>query len=72
MPRRSYHRASRGQVYASEWPEWHVDCAHPGCEAHALVAGLGEVTTIREAERRADELGDWRKRRGLWYCPDHA
>lgn len=75
MPRRSYKTARRGQCYAAEWPEWHVDCAAADCDAHALLAGCGEAFTIAEAEREArkdvDMVG-WRKRSGLWYCPKHA
>ncbi len=72
MPRRNYSTAKRGQVYASEWPEWHVDCAAEDCEEHALVAELGEAFTIAQAEAHKAELHGWEKRKGLWYCPRHA
>ena len=73
--RRNYHTAKPGQVYASEWPEWHVDCASEGCREHTLVAGLGEAYTIAEAEKSARtnrECAGWHKIKGLWYCPCHA
>lgn len=75
MPRRNYNQARPGQVYASEWPEWHVDCAEPGCEESVVVAGCGEAYTARAAEQQAAgnaECDGWRKRGGLWYCPRHA
>lgn len=73
MPRRDYQHAQPGQLYASEWPEWHVDCATSGCDEHECPAGLGEAMTLREAERMAHKnLDGWVRRGGLWYCPKHA
>jgi hypothetical protein len=77
MPRRNYRTAKAGQLYAAEWPEWHVNCARGGCEAHALVAGIGEAYTAVEAEKLArsndaGELNGWKRIKGLWYCPDHV
>lgn len=75
MGRRTYRTAKSGQVYASEWPEWHVDCAEPGCKAHVTIAALGEAFTIKEAEKEAKGNKDcegWKKIRGLWYCPAHT
>lgn len=71
MPRRSYQTTQRGKPFASEWPEWHVECARTGCDAHQVVAGIGECMTAREAEREAGKvlptLG-WVRSKGLWYC----
>jgi hypothetical protein len=78
MPRRTYHNTRKGQLFASEWPEWHVDCAAEGCGEHLLVAALGEAMTAREAEKclksrdTPDESKGWTRRGGLWYCPDHS
>jgi hypothetical protein len=75
MPRRSFSQAGKGQVYCVEWPEWHVECAE--CESVALIASIGECNTAREAEkllahnRIQDGSTGWKKRNGLWYCPDH-
>jgi hypothetical protein len=75
MPRRTYHRSRPGELYASEWPEWHVDCAAEGCTANMVAAGLGECMTLREARKSlvsAAPLEGWTIRRGLAYCPLHA
>lgn len=75
MPRRNYQTAKKGQVYAIEWPEWHVECAHPKCHASSFVAGLGEAFTVAEADKEAltePEMKHWKKINGLWYCPIHA
>lgn len=74
MARRSYATAKRGQPYAIEWPEWHVECACEGCEATALVAELGSAGNAVEAERKAAksrELEGWKRVSGLWRCPEH-
>ena len=78
MPRRSFHQARQGQVYAIDWPEWHVQCAD--CEEHCHISSIGECSTAREAERLLREndvedssaSGHWKKKNGLWYCPIHA
>lgn len=80
MARRGYHNTPKGKLYASEWPEWHVECGHPGCEESALVAGLGEAMTLKDAEKEAREraskefyeLNGWSKSKGFWYCPKHS
>jgi hypothetical protein len=76
MPRRNYQQARKGQVYAVEWPEWHVECAEEGCDSHALVAGVGECMTAAQAESEAirgfGDIKGWERRDGLWYCPQHA
>lgn len=65
MPRRNFQTAKKGQVYAVEWPEWHVDCAEPNCEAHALAEA-------EETSKKSRDCEGWVKRKGLWYCPQHA
>ena len=80
MPRRSIETAKPGQLYAVEWPEWHVHCAVRGCKETALVAPSGECITVDDAERRAKrdrdntnlEIGGWKKIKGLWHCEHHA
>ena len=75
MPYRVYDRAVRGQVYASVWLEWHVDCGYLDCSCHATVAALGDAETIKQAEKCAEDEDDckgWRKVKGYWYCPEHA
>lgn len=73
MARRSRKNAERGQLYAAEWPEWHVDCAHEGCQEHQLAVDLGEAYTLREATAlwREDTNG-WTCRAGRWFCPAHS
>lgn len=77
MSRRNFHQAAKGQLYAVEWPEWHVECAASGCDETALVAETGRCSTLREAtvrshRRDCDALHDWKNRKGFWYCPKHA
>lgn len=75
MPRRSWNRAARGQVFAVEWPEWFVECAV--CWERAFLVPTGEARTAREAEaklRRSETQDDtrgWRKVQGLWRCGQH-
>lgn len=77
MPRRSYNKAIKGQVFASEWPQWHIECAVDECEEMLLVAAQGEAFTTKEAEKKLkehdteDESKDWTLYKGLWYCPNH-
>ena len=74
MARRNFNTAKKGQVYASEWPEWHIDCAHADCEEQETVAGLGEAYTIKEAEKSAEKHArktNWKKFGKLWFCPKH-
>ena len=76
MPRRSCRQALPGQLYAIEWPEWHVDCAAQGCNESTTIAGLGEAMDLKEAEKMATTanryLKGWTKIKGLWHCPKHA
>ena len=55
-----------GLAYCVEWPEWHVDCAHNGCDESLPVAPLGECWTAPEAEKRlrVRETEDVRAARG--------
>ncbi len=76
MARRNFANAVQGQVYCIEWPEWHVECAHPHCGETVVVSPTGECDTLREAEKaanhnRSGQLDGWKKERGLWYCPKH-
>ena len=79
MARRSYQQAADGQVYAVEWPEWHVTCAAADCEVTCHVSACGECMTAREADARLKRgdvedcavQGRWHKSHGLWYCPIH-
>jgi hypothetical protein len=65
-------RAPKGQCYCIEWPEWHVDCADPDCGESVVLAGLGEATNIREAEKRGAEIATgWVRVGRCWYCPQH-
>lgn len=77
MPRRSWQRTSKGQVFCQiEWPEWFVDCSLCG-ERRFLVHHVGKVQTARAAEQRLsrgeteDDTTGWRKVQGLWQCPKH-
>jgi len=75
MPRRQRKDVEPGQLYAVEWPEWHVQCRQKGCDETYLTAETGVAMTLREAERvmrdRASKDG-WDYRKGFWYCPAHA
>lgn len=77
MPRRTHRQAKRGQLFASEWPEWHVNCAVEDCNETLLVSALGECMTLKEAEKAIrskqteDDSKGWRYSKGLWYCPQH-
>lgn len=73
--RRTYYKAAKGQIYATEWIEWHLDCADPLCEEHTLAAELGSYSHLSKAEKETREQLNrrgWVKRKGLWYCPNHA
>jgi hypothetical protein len=77
MARRSFEKAIPGQIYAIEWPEWHVDCGKPGCDTSTLVVGLGEALTLKEAEKAIKNasnswLEGWRRVGDLWFCPAHS
>lgn len=78
MPRRTWRHVKKGQLYAVEWPEWHVDCAVEDCDESLLVCPLGEQGTARDAEsvmkrkETEDDSSGWKKVKGLWYCPVHA
>jgi hypothetical protein len=75
---RTHRTADKGQVYASLWVEFHVDCAADGCDSHLLVAELGYVNDVGAAEKllRQHETGDdsegWVCRKKRWYCPKCA
>jgi hypothetical protein len=73
MPRRHHGNVDRGEVYCSEWPEWHVDCAVEHCQDHVCLAGPGECWKWQEAESKFHEDGTdgWTKHKGRWYCPAH-
>jgi hypothetical protein len=77
--RRTWDRARAGQPYVVEWLEWHVECAHPGCEAHHLIAPIGSgVEDVKDAEaamrsgKTEDGASGWVRVGGLWHCPAHA
>lgn len=79
MARRDHSRAEKGQIFAVEWPEWHVDCTVPACRELAMLCATGEAMDIREAERKAlrnaAAAGDaegWRRKKGCGICPSHA
>ena len=75
MMRRNFIHAKPGQVFATEWPEWHVDCAFVGCWERVQIAELGQAMTIKEAEKEMKKMPDcqgWRKINKFWYCPKHA
>lgn len=75
MARRSYSKAVPGQLYAVEWPEWHIEC--PLCDARAFIVPMGEASTLKQAEsvmasNGGEEGQGWVKRNGLWQCPKHT
>lgn len=72
--RRQHKDVIPGQVYCVDWPEWHVECATPGCDECDLLAPSGEAFTVKDAERQYKKntenmVKKWRKKNGLWYCP---
>ena len=77
MARRTIIRTQRGHPFAVEWPEYHVDCHHEGCQKRAMLTATGEAMNWRVAEKHVREHGfadggeGWLKRWGCWYCPQH-
>lgn len=66
-----------GRPYRVDFPEYHVDCAAPACEARALMTESGKAWTAQQAEAHArqwgmDEGEGWSRRGGRWYCPAHV
>lgn len=76
MARKNSADTPKGKLYAIEWPEWHVECAHVDCDVSELAVGMGEAFTAKEARKVCKsndcELPDgWKERDGFWYCPKH-
>lgn len=61
MSRRTIQQCEKGELYAIEWPEWHVDCAHEDCEESVCVSGLGEANDAsrsNQGNKRLPAFGD--------------
>lgn len=77
MPRRTYDKTPKGQLYAVEWPEWFAECGHPACDLTLQIAELGTCMTMAEAQKEGKKLLDtgrasgWLCRKGQWLCPLH-
>ena len=76
--RKGWSQVRKGQPYAVEWPEYHVECGHPDCRDTGFMTATGEAFTRRDAENLVRERGKfadgegWLKWHGLWYCPKHG
>jgi hypothetical protein len=71
MPRRQ--TAPKGKLRCVEWPEWHADCAEPGCDEETLIVPTGEAMSLKAAEAQATikNVEGWDCVRREWRCSAH-